>query len=323
MIFQDDFFLNEIRNDFEVPALMKRAWAAQLEVLEVVRTICQKNKLTYFASDGTLLGAIRHNGFIPWDDDIDICMLRPDYNKLRKILPDQLPPGFIIDGTFSSEKKYQVLNSNPQLRVVALRELWDFDQYIQRFHGYPFPVVGIDIFPLDYIPDDSEEAKIQQELVNLGTDIASNWYILDEKIRNDRIKIFEEYTGAQLDHDNLLVSLWRLVDSLASLYTQKDGSKLMNMAYKIGPFSADWFQSSMTHNFENTEINVPKNYKEILTTFYGDYQKLVRNTALHHYPYYEEMEKNFLAPLRDAGIQDDTETIIQKLLNKEFSITFN
>lgn len=72
----------EVRCDFEISAMMKRAWAAQMEVLEVVDEICQRNGLQYFADWGTLLGAIRHQGFIPWDDDIDICMKRKDYNQL-------------------------------------------------------------------------------------------------------------------------------------------------------------------------------------------------------------------------------------------------
>ena len=71
MQFTQDFFKPEIREGFEIPAMMKRAWAAQMEVLQVVADICEENSLQYFADWGTLLGAVRHQGFIPWDDDID------------------------------------------------------------------------------------------------------------------------------------------------------------------------------------------------------------------------------------------------------------
>ena len=76
MQFTQDFFKPEIREEFEIPAMMKRAWAAQMEVLQVVADICEENGLQYFADGGTLLGAVRHQGFIPWDDDIDICLKR-------------------------------------------------------------------------------------------------------------------------------------------------------------------------------------------------------------------------------------------------------
>ena len=95
MLFTHDFFNPEIREGFEISAMMKRAWAAQMEVLQVVADICARNGLQYFADWGTLLGAVRHQGFIPWDDDIDICLKREDYNRLISILPKQLPHGFV------------------------------------------------------------------------------------------------------------------------------------------------------------------------------------------------------------------------------------
>ena len=89
MQFTQDFFKPEIREEFEIQAMMKRAWAAQMEVLQVVADICEENGLQYFADGGTLLGAVRHQGFIPWDDDIDICLKREDYNRLISILQRQ------------------------------------------------------------------------------------------------------------------------------------------------------------------------------------------------------------------------------------------
>ena len=124
MQFTQDFFKPEIREGFEIPAMMKRAWAAQMEVLQVVADICEENSLQYFADWGTLLGAVRHQGFIPWDDDIDICLKREDYNHLVSILPQQLPHGFVMAGMYAGTKRLQMAAEVPQLRVMADETLW-------------------------------------------------------------------------------------------------------------------------------------------------------------------------------------------------------
>lgn len=84
------FFREEIRNDYLVPAAMKRAWACQLDLLKELLRVCDKYNLKCWADYGTLLGAVRHKGYIPWDDDIDMVMLREDYDKLVEIADKEL-----------------------------------------------------------------------------------------------------------------------------------------------------------------------------------------------------------------------------------------
>ena len=85
----DNFLEGEIRNSFYVESMMKKVWAAQLEVLHEIDRICKKHNITYFADWGTLLGAVRHKGFIPWDDDMDITMKRQDYIKFCEVFPKE------------------------------------------------------------------------------------------------------------------------------------------------------------------------------------------------------------------------------------------
>ena len=87
---------------FKVSSEMKRFWAAEQKVLAEIIRICEKYDITYYADYGTLLGAIRHNGFIPWDDDIDICLKRNDYMKLLQILPKELPKNYNINNCYTN-----------------------------------------------------------------------------------------------------------------------------------------------------------------------------------------------------------------------------
>lgn len=115
---------------------MKRAWAAQMEVFQIVADICDRNGIRYFADWGTLLGAVRHKGMIPWDDDIDISLMRDEYNQLIKILPEQLPHGFVIAGMYADSKRLQDAAFVPQLRVIADETLWNFNDYMKFFMDF-------------------------------------------------------------------------------------------------------------------------------------------------------------------------------------------
>ena len=91
MEFTREFFYDEVRDGFYIPGIIKRAWAAELEVLAVIHKICKKNKIRYYADFGTLLGAVRENNFIAWDDELDIMMLREDFERVVKVVKKSLP----------------------------------------------------------------------------------------------------------------------------------------------------------------------------------------------------------------------------------------
>ena len=156
MQFPDSFFEDQIRDGFYVPALMKRSWAAQMEVLDVVAQICKKHRIRWFADRGTLLGAVRHGGFIPWDDDLDICMLRDDYIRFNAVIRRELPQGFYVPE--STTMGYRLLT-----RVCNGKSICVEKGFLERYHGFPF-VAGIDIFALDYLSPDPEAEKLRKQL---------------------------------------------------------------------------------------------------------------------------------------------------------------
>ena len=84
---KEHFLEPETRSGHYVSAETKACWKAMLDMVEEIDRICRKHDIKYFLIAGSLLGAIRHRGFIPWDDDVDIALFRKDYDKLEKILP--------------------------------------------------------------------------------------------------------------------------------------------------------------------------------------------------------------------------------------------
>ncbi len=145
MEFGIDFFRDEVRNGFYIPAAIKQAWAATLDVLSEIDRICTKHDITYFADWGTFLGAVRHGGFIPWDDDLDICMKRDDYVRFREVADSELPSNFVFHDYERKDTHWEFL-----ARVVNNDKMCFEEEYLRTHNNFPW-LAGVDIFVKDYL----------------------------------------------------------------------------------------------------------------------------------------------------------------------------
>ena len=136
--------------EYAVPELMKKVWQVELDLLERLIEVCQEHHLRMWMDFGTLLGTVRHKGFIPWDDDIDVCMPRPDYDKLIAIGKEAFKEPYFLQSAYSDTDYFR---GHAQLRNSQTTGIRPSDSY-QPFNQGIF----IDIFVLDGVPENGEEA---------------------------------------------------------------------------------------------------------------------------------------------------------------------
>jgi lipopolysaccharide cholinephosphotransferase len=325
MFFEDSFFEREIKCDYEISEMMKRAWAAQIEVLQVVEDVCRRNHLQYYAEYGTLLGAIRHQGFIPWDDDMDISLKREDYDRLVQILPHELPRGFAMGGLYAKEERLQQAVDAQQIRVIADETMWDFNDYMKYFHGFPYKRVGIDIFPLDYFSPDEEIVSLQRILIQYASITLNRW---DEFLQSGELESrflqLEEWCNVKLPRDeSARNALWRLIDSLCSLYHEEESEE---MAYFIQfilrpeyRLKKSWYEKIEYKTFENIQIPVPYKYHEVLTALYGDYMTPVRKKP-HSGSGFHSEEPWLLEMMNRVGFHGSADEFCRKVSKGELRV---
>ncbi len=327
--FPPDFFEEEERCGFVVSSMMKKAWAAQMEVMQIVADICKKYGLQYFASGGTLIGAVRHRGFIPWDDDIDIGLKREEYNRLIQILPGELPHGVVLGGMFEEPSNPNEIFPSSCVRVRTDPSGWDLKSHMERFHGFPYIGVGVDIFPYDYIPRDEEEAELQNIIIEYGRAILSGWdALVDQGELMERIHKMEELCGTSISKErNLKWALQKLLDSVAALYGEEEADEMtvflgisrarLGTAFHV---RKECFDTFVNLPFEQIEISVPCGYHEALVGEYGDYMTYERGTQSHDYPCFRKEEEQLIRSLEEIGFNGTVEEFCQRVLAGEFHV---
>ncbi len=261
MIFPHSFYEDEIRCDFLIPSMVKRTWAAQLEILSDVDRACRENGMEYFAEWGTLLGAVRHAGFIPWDDDLDICMKRSDYNRFIENVRSLMSPDHSIVNYRSNREFKQMLS-----RIVS-SDHYRFDpEYMHKYSGLPI-ALGIDIFPLDFLTGDDEYEKEREERANLVYDAVNEiaYFGTDPASISDHLKKIENRCGIKLDtKGDILTQLRMLLEKIFSEVEEKDAKYItlyplwMNKHQYVFPVEA--YRNSIRLPFENTTVPVPVYY---------------------------------------------------------------
>lgn len=299
MNFSHTFFEDEVRDGFYVSGMMKRFWAAQLEVLFIVDEICKKHNIKWFIEGGTLLGAIRHKGYIPWDDDLDITMLREDYDKFNEIVRKELPQKYVwLHHNNEEEPRYHYFT-----RITNSHELMFDKEHLEKYHQCPY-VVGIDIFPLDYLSDDAEKEAHREKLVRLSMSLGELITPEGDNVRayKKRLGELESLCDITFDYNgNIKQQLYELTDRLYARFANEGGEYVALMPCLISEnkykYPARYYDQIIELDFEGFMLPAPEDYDGVLRVVYGDYMEIVKDGGDHEYPVFSTQEEFLISLL--------------------------
>ena len=278
-----DFFRDEIRNGFYIPTAVKQSWAAALDVLAEIDRICKAHDIKYFADWGSFLGAVRHGGFVPWDDDLDICMLRDDYVKFRAVCDAELPENYCIHD-YERHKDHWLLLA----RVVNNHHICFDEDYLGEHYNFPW-LSGVDIFIKDYLYRDSDQEKKRcDDVMRILAEAES--YI--NKLSSGKIAGAEAESARQK-----AISLYKKAEERMAEVPPKESDQVCQLfpwGLKGVPGEDKEFYQEITYlPFEDTFIPVPSQYNKVLWRRYGDYNVVHKGVAGHDYPSFEGQRKIF------------------------------
>lgn len=272
--FIKDIEKDEIRSGFLVTTDRKKIWNKEIELLLEVDRICKKNDISYVVAYGTMIGTVRHRGFIPWDDDIDVFMMRPDYMRFMEVATKEIKEPFFLQNTYTDNR----IISWSKIMDEGTSAIEDWNAY--NMHQGMF----VDVFPLDVMPDGTDKAsKIDQIMRELWICVISPNDV-ENGLKNG-VK-----TGLR---SNLLQKIISLpLPQRMQTYEDFCLTHFTDSA-NVGFQVSCWCNESSIHNktlferiqymaFENIKVPVPVEYSEILDKEYGDWRKPRHIPNSHH-----------------------------------------
>lgn len=237
----------------------------QLDILVYVADVCHKNNIEYSLAYGTLIGAVRHGGFIPWDDDIDIVLMRKEYKKLLECLSKE------------KHERYQVLSIKDSGYWYSYAKVTDTRTFIEEknWPNYEKLGVNIDLFPLDFFPEENPKAFFDESMeINRGlqyclTDIAYK----DRNLFKSYIKRICRYRKVKKCREQ---DEWYWKHKYEKNVEKTKPSKYIGEIVS-GPYNL-WdrrvMEAFVQIDFEGEKFQMTKEYDEMLRTTYGNYMEL-------------------------------------------------
>ncbi|MCR5556080.1 MAG: LicD family protein [Butyrivibrio sp.] len=292
------FFEKEIRLDHEISEKFKHAWAIQLTVLDQVLEIAARHKIPVWLDYGSLLGAVRHKGYVPWDDDIDICAMRSDYMRLLFILEKELPQYCRVRSLYTTEGYDQPKGFIACRKSIDVGKGGEESEITKIYYGCPY-CTGLDFYPLDYAPKDEEQWELIRQIYIAVYDLAHE---MDEYVKTgefeDLLCQVEDLLKVSIPRDaHIKQNLWKLADNVAQMTTKEEAGYCLwypDAAMRENdmrrPIEA--YEETIITDFEMLKAPIPKGYDAVLRACYwDDYMTPLKLEPAHDYPFFKGQEE--------------------------------
>lgn len=312
----EEYFNGETRCDFFISPMIKKAFAAQMEIAEEIRKVCERHDIRYFAALGTLLGTVRHGGFIPWDDDIDFNMMRNDVEKFLEFAPSELPEGYMVLN-IKTNSEYK----DAMTRVVNSSGIDWSPEHLEKFHDCPF-VCGIDIFTIDKLPRSKQQVDVMCS-IGLAVDetLKLLWHSDYDFMKHKAVKEIEKACGIRFKKSRPIdIQLLEFVEETFGRYKDLPEEEydevvmmpaIMHSDIRSGT-SKEAYGDVEWRDFEGIiKLPVPVGYDEILSKHYGADYMVPKQFETHDYPFFKKQQQDIINYMEQhPEIQKDVERFL-------------
>lgn len=248
--------------------VLRKVQLTQLEIAKEIKRVCEENGIGYFLCCGTFLGAVRHQGFIPWDDDLDMGMLREDYEKFLQIAPEKLDSRFCIQSWYT-ESNYALPFAKVRMRNTLYLEAKGTQLEENGFY--------VDVFPFDYAPAGEEAQRLHAGKLcslfrtKLMRSHCKPW------MDNDRINWKKRVGYLYYQLRSLVISgetLARQYDTIARSVPEGNVLCRQRGLSRLDVYDREWYREYAEYPFEGVLFRGPKQYDAVLSAQFGDYMTL-------------------------------------------------
>ncbi len=296
---QTDFYLKKFPdNRHEGKTKVRQAQLVMLRMLKIIDHICEKHNISYWLEAGTLLGAVRHKGFIPWDDDLDISMFRDDLEKFRRVAQDELPENMMMQAEMPSDQDYKSHRTDKGFFSAHVPiKIRDKESLIIR----QSEVVGENFNQGIFVDIFSYDNKSSNKVVRKLADVVARKILKMKVTKLPKIAKRKVRTRYKIMASLFSVSgLNRTQRAMIKFFNRKP-TKYVGYGYDFydeGHFPKDSIFPLKRIAFEDTEFLVPRDPHTILTIKFGDYMKMPpeEDRKTHH---------RFLEPIKTERTLDE------------------
>lgn len=277
---REHFLEPETRCDFLVDEKRKKLWKCMLDILEEILAVCQRHNLRCFLMSGTLLGAVRHGGFIPWDDDLDICLPRPDYEKLRLFMEKELHPPLFVQ-TIASDRGYNA----PFLKVRNSATSAITPSFIAN-HVVANLGIFVDVHALDGIPRSHLAQKTLTTAAYALMGAAKETAGVPEGGHGFARRTLRKAIARSFGRTGIDKATSRIARLVPYGSTKECGLSSPFFGFGSprhrGIWPTEWFSETIETDFEYLRAPIPAYSDEILTHSYGNWHEFVRSDVSWH-----------------------------------------